>query len=129
MKEAIKERLDALGYKFDEDTDGSMLDFIIKKVANQIYNFCNITSIPEGLGEVYIDMICGEFLLNKKNSGQLEGFSVDLDLSAKQINVGDTSISLTSESSQTPEQRLNKLIDYLMNSNKSQLIKYRKMSW
>ena len=127
MLEDVKERLASFGYQVTE-VDSWMLTFLIKKVENHIKNTCNVSSIPEGLGNVAIDMGVGEFLLNKKSIGGLTGF--DLEAAVKQIQEGDTSITYAiGEGDLTPERRLDALIAYLMNNGKNELISYRCIKW
>ena len=69
-----------------------------------------------------------EYLNMKKCSGQLEGF--DLDAAVKSIQEGDTNITFAlGEGSSTPEQRLNSLIDYLINGRIGEIYRYRRLVW
>ena len=73
-------------------------------------------------------MAVGEYLNMKKWSGQLEGF--DLDAAVKSIQEGDTNITFAlGEGSSTPEQRLNSLIDYLINGRIGEIYRYRRLVW
>jgi hypothetical protein len=122
-------RLASLGYTV-QDSDSWAVAFAINKVVNEIRNSCNITVIPEGLIPVAIDMVCGEFLLAKKGSGQLDGFAADLNSAAlKQVREGDTDVAFAIESIKSPEQRLNAVIDYLINYGKAQFATYRRIKW
>jgi hypothetical protein len=104
--------------------------FVIDKVANTIKNACNVSNIPEGLYQVAVDMVCGEFLLAKKGSGELQGFEMDLAQAVlKQVQEGDTNVTFGVESSLSPEQRLNAAIDYLINYGKNQFVTYRRLKW
>ncbi|WP_024622139.1 hypothetical protein [Metaclostridioides mangenotii] len=107
IMEDIKNRLKFLGYKLI-DTDSLTIKFAKDKVENKIKNECSITEIPDGLYQVEIDRICGEFLFAKKQSGQLTEY--DFELIEKQIQDGDTTVTYAVEAGQTPEQRL---INYL----------------
>lgn len=123
----VLERLDFLGYTVKE-TDTWMIGFSVQKVENTIKNECNVTSVPDGLYSIATDMICGEFLFAKKQSGQLDGFNLEQAL--KSVQAGDTTVTFeTDKGSMTPEQRLNNLIDYLMNSGRGEFISYRKIKW
>lgn len=127
MIEEVKARLASFGYEVTE-VDEWMLNFLVQKVENHIKNIANISTIPEGLGNIAVDMVVGEFLLNKKSIGSLEGF--DLEAAIKQIQEGDTSITYAiGEGDLTPEQRLDLLIDYLMNRGKNELLSYRCIKW
>jgi hypothetical protein len=124
MLEDVTARLASFGYTVTEN-DAFMLTFIIQKVENHIKSECNISTIPDELTNIVVDMVVGEFLLNKKSIGQLTGFN--LSAAVKQIQEGDTNISFSGEMS--PEQRLDALIDYLMNYGKGKLVSYRSIRW
>lgn len=83
---------------------------------------------PGGLESLAVSMAVGEYLNMKKCSGQLEGF--DLDAAVKSIQEGDTNITFAlGEGSSTPEQRLNSLIDYLINGRIGEIYRYRRLVW
>lgn len=127
MLEDVKERLASFDYQVTE-ADSWMLTFLIQKVENHIKNICNISTIPEELLNIAVDMVVGEFLLNKKSMGNLEGF--DLEAAIKQIQEGDTSITYAiGDGDLTPEKRLDLLIDYLMNHGKNEIISHRCIKW
>lgn len=128
--EDILNRLLSFGYKPSE-TDSWMITFCIQKVENHIKNSCNISEIPNGLKEIEIDRICGEFLFSKKQTGQLNvenGF--DLEMAIKQVQTGDTNVTFAiGDGSETPETRLNKLISYLLNVGEGDFVCYRQIKW
>lgn len=127
MLEDVTKRLESFGYEVTE-TDNWMLEFIIQKIENSIKADCNINTIPEELYEIAVDMVVGEFFLNKKSRGQLEGF--DLEAAVKQIHEGDTSVTFAiGDGSKTPEERLDELILYLMNYGKGKFAAYRCIKW
>lgn len=127
MLEVVTERLASFGYDVTEN-DSWMLEFIIQKVGYSIKADCNIDSIPDGLHEIAVDMVVGEFLLNKKSKGQLEGF--ELDTAVKQIKEGDTSVTFAiGEGDSTPEKRLDNLIQFLMTYGKGKFASYRCVKW
>lgn len=134
MLEDVTARLASFGYTVTE-ADAWVLNFIIKKVEDHIKVDCGVfdstTStiiIPEGLHNIAVDMVVGEFLLGKKSIGQLTGF--DISAAVKQIQEGDTSVTYSIGSGdKTPEQRLDELILYLMNYGKGSLASYRSISW
>lgn len=127
MVEDVTARLASFGYDVTEN-DSWMLEFIIQKVGYSIKADCNIDSIPDGLHEIAVDMVVGEFLLNKKSKGQLEGF--ELDTAVKQIKEGDTSVTFAiGEGDSTPEKRLDNLIQFLMTYGKGKFASYRCVKW
>lgn len=123
----VLNRLESLGYTL-KATDDWMISFAVQKVENTIKNECNVDSIPDGLFNIAVDMVCGEFLFSLKQSGKLEGF--DLDAALKTVQTGDTTVTFAVEkSSMSPEQRLNNLLSFLMNNGRSEFICYRKIRW
>lgn len=123
---AVLERLASLGYTIKE-TDDWMISFSVQKVENTIKNECNVTSVPDGLFNIAVNMICGEFLYSLKQSGKLEGFNLDAAL--KTVQTGDTTVTFDGQGSITPEQRLNNLLSYLMTSGRGEFACYRKLKW
>ena len=123
MREDVIKRLDSLGYTVT-DADGFGLIFVIDKVTNTIKNECNVSEIPEGLHQIAVDMICGEFLLAKNRSGQLIGF--DTTEAVKQLKSGDTNITYAVADGLTT---IESLIDWLLNSGRSQFAAFRRIKW
>lgn len=134
MLEDVTARLELFGYTVIE-ADAWVLNFIIQKVEKSIKTDCGVydsdTSsiiIPDGLHEVAVDMVVGEFLFSKKSVGQLTGF--DVSAAIKQIQEGDTSITYAiGDGDNTPERRLDALISYLLNHGKGELASYRCFKW
>jgi hypothetical protein len=131
MRDYLLQRLASLGYTA-QDSDGWLLDFCIQKVKNTIQNKCNITDIPNNLWQIAVDMAAGEFLLVKKSSGQLDGFTIDLnDTPFSEVREGDTTVkySIGHDGALTPEQRLDALIKRLLEYGKEEFYKYRRFAW
>ena len=124
--EMVLKRLVSFGYFLKED-DSWELSFVMTSVENQIKNSCNTTSIPEGLIHVAADMTCGEFLMNRKNSGRLELGELDLAGAITSISEGDVSISFDANS--TDEVKFNQLVNYLMTKGKGDFVCFRKLRW
>lgn len=126
MRDQVISMLTALGVT-GAATD-PLLDILLQNVQQRILNKTNQSVIPEGLEGVAVYMAVGEYLNMKKTVGQLTGF--DLDAAIKQIQEGDTNtVFAIGEGSLTPEQRLNGLIDYLINGRSDELYRYRKLVW
>lgn len=127
MREKVVVMLTALGVA--GAADDPLLDIVLNNVQWRIKNLSNLSEIPEGLESLAVSMAVGEYLNMKKCSGQLEGF--DLDAAAvKSIQEGDTNITFAlGEGSSTPEQRLNSLIDYLINGRIGEIYRYRQLVW
>lgn len=127
MREKVVVMLTALGVA--GAVDDPLLDIVLNNVQWRIKNLSNLSEIPEGLESLAVSMAVGEYLNMKKCSGQLEGF--DLDAAAvKSIQEGDTNITFAlGEGSSTPEQRLNSLIDYLINGRIGEIYRYRRLVW
>lgn len=126
MRDQVIFMLTALGVT--GATTDPLLDILLQNVQQRILNKTNQSVIPEGLESVAVYMGVGEYLNMKKTVGQLTGF--DLDAAIKQIQEGDTNtVFAIGEGSLTPEQRLNGLIDYLINGRSDELYRYRKLVW
>ena len=109
--------------------DDPLLDMVLNNVQWRIKNLSNLSEIPEGLESLAVSMVVGEYLNMKKCSGQLEGFDLDAAV-VKSIQEGDTNITFAlGEGSSTPEQRLNSLIDYLINGRIGEIYRYRRLVW
>ena len=126
MRDQVISMLTALGVT--GATTDPLLDILLQNVQQRILNKTNQSVIPERLESVAVYMAVGEYLNMKKTVGQLTGF--DLDAAIKQIQEGDTNtVFAIGEGSLTPEQRLNGLIDYLINGRSDELYRYRKLVW
>lgn len=127
MLEEITERLASFNYTVTE-SDSWMLTFLIQKVENHIKNITNLSIVPEGLSNIFIDMVIGEFLLNKKSTGNLA--ELNLETAVKQIQEGDTSITYAiGDGDLTPEKRLDNLIKHLLIRGERELLSYRCVKW
>lgn len=127
MLQEVKDRLQTLGYSATTNDD-PLLNFIIIKNDSYVKTYCGIAAFPAELHQVMVDMNVGEFLLNMKNSGQ----SINIDLSAETTSVqeGDTRVDFSiGKGTMTNEQRVDKLINHLINGRKHELLTYRKISW
>lgn len=129
MLERVKERLAAFGYALQEG-DAFALTFSIQKVESTIKNDCGVSSIPDGLANIAVDMAVGEFLTAKKTFSPDSIAGLDLDAAVKQIQAGDTStVFATGEGSLTAEQRLNILLNHLLTDGRDEFSNYRRIRW
>lgn len=126
MLAAIKKRLESLGYT-PTPADDWPLNFIQQKVENQIKGDCNIQELPPELQEAAVDMAAGEFLLARKSAPDgLPGF--DLEVAEKSIQEGDTKVDFAVEAGQSPEQRLDTVIRWLLTPRVDFAV-YRRVRW
>ena len=129
MLDMVKERLQSFGYEI-QDGDEIILNFSIQKVENTIKNDCNVSSVPDGLVNIAVDMAVGEFLTAKKTFSPDSIAGLDLDFAVKQIQTGDTNtVFATGEGSMTPEQRLTSFINYLLSYGKGEFNSFRRIRW
>lgn len=130
IQEGIVTRLQAFKYNVQEN-ETSILDYLTLKTISSINNLTNqfytADTIPQDLYSVVVDKIVGEFLLFKKNTGDIP--SLDLSPVEKQIQAGDTSITYAVENITSPEKMYDLLIDYLISSRDKELMKYRRLVW
>lgn len=122
MIENIKQRLYSLGVDVTED-DNDNIEFCLEKVIKHVKNGCSIAVIPKMLEQVVIDMVCGEFLKIKRKSFK----SGDISKILKSITEGDTRIEYYE--TQNDEQKMDTLIEHLLNFGKGDLINYRCIRW
>lgn len=122
--EKIKLRLKSLGYEVVEGDDFA-LTYIMGKVEQHIKHFCNIDEVPECLEYVFIDMVAGEFLQAKQNTGQLTESQIEPII--KKIQDGDTTVEYSSTVDSLV--MFNQLVDKLINGYKNDLIRHRKLVW
>lgn len=129
MFDKVIERLKSFDYEL-KDGDDAVVNFLIQKVENTIKNDCNVSSVPDGLINIAVDMVIGEFLSAKKTFAPEDIASINLDLAIKQIQTGDTNtVFATGEANQTDEQRLNSFINYLLTYGRDEFSCYRKIRW
>ncbi|ENZ9562288.1 TPA: hypothetical protein ACKOO2_003613 [Clostridioides difficile] len=122
----IEKRLESFGYIL-KDGDKWLIGFVREKIENIIKLDCNIKTMPIELKEIEVDMIVGEFLFTKKNMGQLDIESINFEAVEKSISEGDTKVDFAI--SQTPEQRFDSLIAYLMTYGKNKILTFRCLRW
>lgn len=126
MREQVIAMLTALGVT--RAADDPLLGIVISNVQWRVKNETNLKEIPEGLESVAVYMAVGEYLNMKKVSGQLEGF--DLEAAVKQIQEGDTNtVFAIGDGNSTPEQRLDSLINFLINGRLDEIYRYRRLVW
>lgn len=131
MLEAVIKRLNSLGIMVSSEpgnVDEMIINFSIDKVTNHINNQTNLNEIPEGLFEIVVDMVVGDFLYTKKSMGQLNIETLDFDLIAKQVQDGDTNVTFAVETNSTPEAQFNAFINYLRHAE-TDFIRYRVLLW
>ncbi len=123
--ENILKRLETLNYTI-VDSDNFVIAFSIDKVIRNIKNICNISTIPTGLESTAIDRVCGDVLFSKKQTGQIDSTFLSEELISS-ISIGGTSVSYAK--AQSPDERLNSLISYLINKGEEEFVSFRKLTW
>lgn len=126
ITENVVERLVSFGYT-PVEADSWMIAYSIKGTVNHVLNEINHKTVPEGLTEVVVDMVCGEVLNTKFMSGQLELDSLDLDGMIQSVKEGDTQVNFSAEGSD--EAKLKNLLSWLIQGKGCDLLCYRKMRW
>lgn len=124
--EMVLKRLVSFGYDLKED-DSWVICFTMQKVENHIKNSCNTTSIPYGLYNVAVDMVCGEFLFTKKQTGKLEFADLDLDGAITSIKEGDIQVNFADGTSD--DEKFDSLLNYLLHNGEGDFVCYRKLKW
>lgn len=133
MLNKVFERLISFGYEIpmvDDEyqpsaVDDMMLSFISEKECNYVKGECNTDEIPKEIEFKVVDHIVGEFLMSKKNLGQLDLANIDLSGAVKKLDLGDASIEFADGGSQT--EMFGSFINYLMQP--IDLSDYRRIRW
>jgi hypothetical protein len=123
---AVLKRLVSFGCVLKED-DCWVICFAMQKVENHIKNSCNTINVPDGLFNVAVDMVCGEFLFTKKQTGKLKLTDLDLDGAITQIHEGDVTVQFASGSSD--EEKFNSFLNYLLHNGEGDFVCYRRLRW
>lgn len=127
--DVVKSRLQSFNYTATA-SDNVILTFEIEKVTNTIKNECNVSEIPDGLTNIAIDMVCGNFLNSQKTFSPDSLTMIDLTEAVKQIQAGDTNtVFATGDGSLTDEQRLDAFIDFLQNHGRDEFNSFRCIRW
>lgn len=124
--QTVVERLMSFGVA-PTNEDAWMIAYTTKGTVNHVLNEINHQTVPEGLFEVVVDMICGELLNAKFLSGQLDLDSLDLDGMIQSVKEGDTTVNFSAEGSD--EAKLKNLLSWLIQGKGCDLLCYRKMRW
>lgn len=133
MLNKVYERLISFGYEIPivEDAyqptamDDMMLTFIYDKEVNHVKSECNTDTVHEEIELKIVDHIVGEFLMSKKNLGQLALNDIDFSGAVKRLELGDTSIEFAEGGSQA--EMFDCLIKYLMQP--IDFSDYRRIRW
>ena len=126
MTESVVERLVSFGF-VPTDEDAWLIAYSTKGTVNHVLNQINHQTVPNGLFEVVVDMICGEVLNAKFLSGQLVLDNLDLDGIVQSVAEGDTTVSFSAEGSD--ESKLKGLLSWLIQGKGCDFLCYRKMRW
>lgn len=126
ITEKVVNRLVSFGYDPTNEDDW-MIAFTIQKSVNHVLNEINHSTVPNGLVELVVDMICGELLNAKFLSGQLNLAELDLDGMIQSVQEGDTTVSFSTEGSD--EAKLKGLLSWLIQGKGCDLLCYRRMRW
>lgn len=111
MVERLRELLKFLGFEAGA-SEHEVLGEFLAQASRRITAEIGMVFLPTELESLAIDIAAGEYLLNKKATGNLEGF--DNQAVVKQLQEGDTSVTYALASgSSTPEERLDALIEHL----------------
>ncbi|MCD8089344.1 MAG: hypothetical protein LUD81_01735 [Clostridiales bacterium] len=126
MYDSIVERLTALGFSYDSESDDTLLIEEAERAKAFILSFCNLNSIPAAAEPVYIDIVCGYFLRNRLYNGNLSESGIS-DIVGK-ITEGDVSVEYASDKSLSLYEKADRLISSLID-RKAELLAFRKIKW
>jgi len=126
MIDKVVQRLSQIGYDVSEN-EKSLVYNELEKVSRFIKTSCNVSSIDADLQYVIIERTCGNFLFFLKNNGQFDGF--ENEPFVKEILEGDVKVVFDENSVLSAEQRIDKIIDYLMGYGEDIIISKRCVCW
>ena len=124
--ETVLKRLVLFGIKL-KDEDAWAISFCIQKVENYIKNSCNTLKVPNGLFNVAVDRVCGEYLFMLKQTGKLNIEGLEFGMITTSIKEGDTQVQFASGSSD--DERITNFINYLITRGEGEFVCYRKIKW
>ena len=124
--ETILKRLVSFGIKL-KDEDAWAISFCIQKTENYIRNSCNTLNVPNGLFNVAVDRVCGEYLFMLKQTGKLAIDGLEFGMITTSIKEGDTQVQFASGSSD--DEKITNFINYLITRGEGELVCYRKIKW
>ena len=120
MYDEVRDKLIKLGFA-KEIIDREMIEHFARLIYDEITTNINWRTIPEQLHEVYVDMVCGEFLYYLYMQGKLIEVPESLKIgNIGSISAGDVSIGTTGL--ETEQSRLLALIDSLRNPRSKQYL-------
>ena len=129
--EAVVNRLAMLGYTADY-CDEPGLVYLISKCERDILDNINHKVLPDGLFYTLVDMVAGQFLFDKKATGELDGVEgFDFSAPAKSITEGDVSVTFAGagDGAISAEARFDAMLDKLIHPDDNILAAYRRMRW
>lgn len=113
------------------ESEKSIIEYTILKVLSSVNNETNqcyiADDVPYGLYSIVVDKVVGEFLMFKKNMGDIP--ELDLSPVEKQIQVGDTNTVYAVETVSSPEKRYDTVISFLISGRDDELVRYRRLAW
>lgn len=126
----VVDRLTQLGYA-PTDSDTKQVQFELDLILDYVVNYCNFpdrNDIPGVLDKRIIDRVCSEYLMKKKNAGQLAGF--DYEVVVKSIKEGDVQYQFgTQNDGATPESRFNSMVNDMQRGFDKWISLYRRIRW
>lgn len=122
----VIDRLVSFGY-LPVTSDAFALAFAMHKSHFHVLNETNQNNVPDGLKDVLTDMICGEFLNAKYQTGQLDLSGLDFGGIMQTVSEGDTSV--TFDKAGSDEMKFSALINWLITGREGDLICYRRIRW
>ena len=126
MLENVIKLLHALGFESVDETD-PWLSLVKRSTESTLLDLTNLDDLPQALIPLAERMTAGEYLRMKKCCGQLDGFEASAE--AKDIKLGDTTVSFSTDGCTTPEQRLDAIINALTHCDMAEIYRHRRLVW
>lgn len=125
MLSLITQRLTAIGYTLNSETDTATINYLIEEVESDFLIACNIREVPVEMKHFLANRVVGEFLSVKRSNGTLDIETINFEV-VKSVTMGDTSVSMGGASN---ADLFDAYIARLIDGWKGKVACYRKLRW
>ncbi len=127
--ELVIDRLGTLGF-FVEESNKESLEYLIQKNKKSILNTIHNSVVPEGLTEVLVERVCGDFIESVDFSKISEQSKEEiLENCLKSVKLGDSEVSYEVSAQEGFYDRIRNFIFSLRSFGEEEILCYRKLRW
>ncbi len=99
----------------------------VLKMKEAVLNYCNTKEVPKEVYQKFADMICGDFLYTKQQTGSLT--LGDLDFSGAITSLAEGDVKVTFAENSSDSDKLSAWLQSMMSWKSGGLSCYRKLRW